>query len=87
MSGSEIESCLREFHSGARWVRISSAGKLPQIQFSIRTNYCDVGFSLAADGQRIILVSCLDNLVKGAAGQAIQNMNVMYGWSEQEGLQ
>ncbi len=87
MSGSEIESCLREFYSGARWVRIFSAGKLPQIQFSIRTNYCDVGFSLAADGQRIILVSCLDNLVKGAAGQAIQNMNCMYGWSEQEGLQ
>jgi N-acetyl-gamma-glutamyl-phosphate reductase len=52
----------------------------------LHTNYCDVGFSLAADGQRLILVSCLDNLVKGAAGQAVQNMNVMYGWSEQEGL-
>jgi N-acetyl-gamma-glutamyl-phosphate reductase len=87
MPGSEIESCLREFYSGAKWVRVFAAGKLPQIQFSIRTNYCDVGFSLAADGKRIILVSCLDNLVKGAAGQAIQNMNVMYGWSEQEGLQ
>jgi N-acetyl-gamma-glutamyl-phosphate reductase len=84
--GSEIESCLREFYSGSKWVRVFSAGKLPQIQFSIRTNYCDVGFSLAPDGKRIILVSCLDNLVKGAAGQAIQNMNVMYGWSEQEGL-
>ena len=84
--GSEIESCLREFYSGSKWVRVFSAGKLPQIQFSVRTNYCDVGFSLAPDGKRIILVSCLDNLVKGAAGQAIQNMNVMYGWSEQEGL-
>ena len=87
MMASEIESCLREFYLGAKWVRIFSAGKLPQIQFSIRTNYCDVGFSLAADGKRIIMVSCLDNLVKGAAGQAVQNMNVMYGWSEQEGLQ
>jgi len=87
MTASEIESCLREFYLGAKWVRIFSAGKLPQIQFSIRTNYCDVGFSLAADGKRIIMVSCLDNLVKGAAGQAVQNMNVMYGWSEQEGLQ
>jgi N-acetyl-gamma-glutamyl-phosphate reductase len=86
MMASEIESCLREFYLGAKWVRIFSAGKLPQIQFSIRTNYCDVGFSLAADGKRIIMVSCLDNLVKGAAGQAVQNMNVMYGWSEQEGL-
>jgi N-acetyl-gamma-glutamyl-phosphate reductase len=87
MTGSEVESCLREFYSGSHWVRIFGAGKLPQIQFSIRTNYCDVGFSLAADGKRIILVSCLDNLVKGAAGQAVQNMNIMYGWSEQEGLQ
>ena len=42
-----IESCLREFYSGACWVRIFAAGKLPQIQYSIRTNFCDVGFSLA----------------------------------------
>jgi N-acetyl-gamma-glutamyl-phosphate reductase len=86
MTGAEAESCLRQFYSGSKWVRIFPAGKLPQIQFSLHTNYCDVGFSLAADGQRLILVSCLDNLVKGAAGQAVQNMNVMYGWSEQEGL-
>jgi N-acetyl-gamma-glutamyl-phosphate reductase len=59
---------------------------LPQIQFSVRTNYCDVGFVLAKDGKRLIVVSCLDNLMKGAAGQALQNMNVMYGWSEREGL-
>jgi N-acetyl-gamma-glutamyl-phosphate reductase len=87
MTASAVESCLREFYSGSHWIRIFAAGKLPQIQYSIRTNFCDVGFSLAADGKRIIMVSCLDNLIKGAAGQAVQNMNVMYGWSEQEGLQ
>ena len=86
MASAEIESCLHKFYSGDHWVRVFKAGTLPQIQFSLRTNYCDVGFVLAADGKRIVLVSCLDNLVKGAAGQAIQNMNVMYGWSEQEGL-
>ena len=60
---------------------------LPQIQFSLHTNYCDLGFCLAEDGRRLVLVSCVDNLLKGAAGQAVQNMNLMYGWKEEEGLQ
>jgi N-acetyl-gamma-glutamyl-phosphate reductase len=59
---------------------------LPEIAHSLHTNYCDIGFCLAADGRRLVLVSCLDNLLKGAAGQAVQNMNLMYGWSEEEGL-
>ena len=42
---------------------------------------------MAEDGQRLILISCVDNLLKGAAGQAVQNMNLMYGWNEREGLQ
>jgi N-acetyl-gamma-glutamyl-phosphate reductase len=41
---------------------------------------------LADDGKRMVMVSCLDNLMKGAAGQAVQNMNVMFGWNEEEGL-
>ena len=85
-SAAVIEQVYREFYQGAQWVRVFGAGKLPQIQFSVRTNYCDVGFVLAEDGKRLIVVSCLDNLMKGAAGQALQNMNVMYGWSEREGL-
>lgn len=86
MTAEQVEAVLREAYSGAAWVRVFAAGKLPQIQFSLRTNYCDVGFALAEDGKRLIVVSCLDNLMKGAAGQALQNMNVMYGWSEREGL-
>jgi len=87
MKASEVESCLREFYSGKHWVRMFSAPTLPQIQFSLRTNYCDLGFCLANDGQRMVLVSCVDNLRKGAAGQAVQNMNLMYQWEEREGLQ
>ncbi len=82
----EIEGVLREFYGNASWVRIFEHGKLPQIQYSVRTNFCDVGFQLAPDGKRLIVVSCLDNLMKGAAGQALQNLNVMFGWSEKEGL-
>lgn len=87
MKTDEVESCFREFYEGKRWVRIFSSPKLPQIQFSLHTNYCDLGFCLAEDGRRLVLVSCVDNLLKGAAGQAVQNMNLMYGWSEAEGLQ
>ena len=87
MKPAEVESCFREFYAGRRWVRVFTAPKLPQIQFSLHTNYCDLGFCLAKDGRRLVLVSCIDNLVKGAAGQAVQNMNLMYGWNEEEGLQ
>jgi len=81
-----IEQCLRNFYSGCSWVRVFSPPQLPQIQYCTRTNYCDLGFNLSPDGGRLVLVSCLDNLLKGAAGQAVQNMNVMYGWGEREGL-
>ena len=72
------------FTHRARWC--ASLTNLPQIQYSVRTNYCDIGFKLAKDGRRCIVVSCLDNLLKGAAGQAIENMNLMCGWDEAEGL-
>jgi len=87
MKPAEVESCLRDFYSGKQWVRIFATPKLPELQFSLHTNYCDLGFCLAEDGQRLVLVSCVDNLLKGAAGQAVQNMNLMYGWEEREGLQ
>ncbi|HKH98938.1 MAG TPA: N-acetyl-gamma-glutamyl-phosphate reductase [Candidatus Sulfotelmatobacter sp.] len=87
MTPPEVESCLRTFYSGKRWVRIFATPKLPQVQFSLNTNYCDLGFCLAEDGRRLVLISCIDNLLKGAAGQAVQNLNLMYGWAEDEGLQ
>jgi N-acetyl-gamma-glutamyl-phosphate reductase len=82
----QIEDCMRNFYAESPWVRIFSHGKLPQIQYSLHTNYCDVGFTLASDRKRMVMVSCLDNLIKGAAGQAVQNMNLMFGWNEEDGL-
>jgi N-acetyl-gamma-glutamyl-phosphate reductase len=87
MTPLEVEACFRNFYSGKRWVRVFQTPKLPQVQFSLNTNYCDLGFCLAEDGQRLVVISCIDNLLKGAAGQAVQNMNLMYGWAEDEGLQ
>ena len=86
MTAEAIEDCMRKFYEDSTFVRVFPAGKLPQIQYSLHTNYCDIGFTLAPDGKRLVIVSCLDNLVKGAAGQAVQNMNVMFGWNEEEGL-
>jgi N-acetyl-gamma-glutamyl-phosphate reductase len=87
MKPAEVETCFRDFYAGKPWVRVFATPKLPEIQFSLHTNYCDLGFCLAEDGRRLVLVSCIDNLLKGAAGQAVQNMNLMYGFKEQEGLQ
>jgi N-acetyl-gamma-glutamyl-phosphate reductase len=87
MKPADVESCFRDFYADSRWVRVFATPKLPQIQFSLHTNYCDLGFCLAEDGRRLVLVSCVDNLLKGAAGQAVQNMNLMYAWKEEEGLQ
>ena len=86
VSRKDLEATLRNFYQGRRWVRIFSTPKLPEIRSSLHTNYCDIGFCLAEDGRRLVLVSCLDNLLKGAAGQAAENLNLMYGWSEEAGL-
>lgn len=85
-AAAEVEAIFRNFYAGSPMVRVHRAGDLPQIQHVVRTNFCDLGFELAPDGKRLVIVSCLDNLLKGASGQAVQNMNVMCGWKESEGL-
>ena len=82
----EVQAVLDRFYAASPMVRVHRTPDLPQIQHIVRTNYCDVGFELAPDGRRLVMVSCLDNLLKGASGQAVQNMNMMCGWSEEEGL-
>ena len=86
MVAADVQAIYRDFYADAPFVRVFAPGRLPQIQYSVGTNYCDIGFALAPDGRRLIVVSCLDNLLKGAAGQAVQNMNLMFGLREQEGL-
>jgi N-acetyl-gamma-glutamyl-phosphate reductase len=81
-----IAKVYHEFFTGSPMVRLYDKA-LPQIQYSVRTCYADIGFQLAADGRRAVIVSCLDNLLKGASGQAVQNLNVMLGWPESEGLE
>jgi N-acetyl-gamma-glutamyl-phosphate reductase len=81
-----IESAFCSFYKGSHFVRVFTPPRLPEVQHSAYSNFCDIGFVLGPDKQKLIIVSCLDNLLKGAAGQAVQNMNLMFGWAESEGL-
>jgi N-acetyl-gamma-glutamyl-phosphate reductase len=82
----EIEALYRQFFAERPMVRISPATRLPELQHVKHTNFCDIGFALDPSGERLVVVSCLDNLGKGAAGQAVQNMNRMWGYPETAGL-
>jgi N-acetyl-gamma-glutamyl-phosphate reductase len=81
-----ISKIYREFFAHSPMVRLRAA-TLPQIQDVVHTNYADIGFQLAPDGQRCVIVSCLDNLLKGASSQAVQNLNVMQDWKQTDGLE
>jgi N-acetyl-gamma-glutamyl-phosphate reductase len=85
-AASEIEALYARAYAGRPMVRLWPAGKLPELQHVAHTNFCDIGFALDAGGERLVVVSCLDNLGKGAAGQAVQNFNWMMGYQEASGL-
>ena len=82
----QIHALFAETYRREPFVRVCPQGQLPQIRDVVRTNYCDIGFALAADGQTLVIVSAIDNLTKGAAGQAVQNLNIRQGWDETLGL-
>jgi N-acetyl-gamma-glutamyl-phosphate reductase common form len=78
----ELRKVFADFYNGAFFVRLVSGS--PDINWVKTTNFCDIGF--AVRGKEIVVFSALDNLVKGAAGQAVQNMNLMFGLDEITGL-
>jgi N-acetyl-gamma-glutamyl-phosphate reductase len=82
----KLQSLFDDFYLDAPLVRVRRSPLLPQIQHVVRTNFCDLGFALSPDHRRLVLVSCLDNLLKGAASQAVENMNLMAGFHRSEGL-
>ncbi len=82
----DIDRCLREFYRDRPCVRLCAAGRPPDTLNVRGTNFCDIGFALDDRTNRLILMAAIDNLVKGAAGQAVQNMNLMLGLPETTGL-
>ncbi len=87
LAGVDVLLAVYEKHYAAEpFVRIHEPGRMPDLRSVARTNYCDIGVKLDAATGRAVVVSVIDNLVKGAAGQAIQNMNLALGFPETEGL-
>jgi N-acetyl-gamma-glutamyl-phosphate reductase len=86
LSGAEAEGILREAYAGEPFVRVLD-GALPQTKATLGSNYCDVATRVDAPAGVLIAMAAIDNLVKGASGQAIQNMNIMLGFHEREGLE
>jgi N-acetyl-gamma-glutamyl-phosphate reductase len=82
----DLIALYRDYYAARRYVRIRDQGKWPATKEVWGSNYCDIGFSVDSRTNRLTIVSVIDNLVKGAAGQAIQNLNLMMGWDEATGL-
>ncbi|MFH1238631.1 MAG: N-acetyl-gamma-glutamyl-phosphate reductase [bacterium] len=86
ISAEEMVAKFKKFYKGQPFVRILPVGQLPETKNVIFTNYCDIGVVVNKRTKQIIIVTGIDNLVKGAAGQAVQNMNLMCGFEETAGL-
>lgn len=82
----EATALYRDFYREEFFVRICRSGQFPNLSSVVGSNYCDIGVAIDKRTGRIIIVSAIDNLIKGASGQAIQNMNVMFGLEEKTGL-
>jgi N-acetyl-gamma-glutamyl-phosphate reductase len=82
----EIEEIYHKAYGGEPFVRVYPEGHFPSLQSVAHTNYCDLGIQVDAKTRRMVIVATIDNLVKGAAGQAVQNMNLMLGLPETAGL-
>ena len=86
LTAQDIIDCYRSVYSKRPFIRLCPMDKQPDTLHVRGTNYCDIGFKLDDRNNRLILISAIDNLVKGAAGQAVQNMNLMMGLDEADGL-
>jgi N-acetyl-gamma-glutamyl-phosphate reductase len=83
----ELYSLYSSFYAKEQFVRICPSGQYPNISSVCGSNYCDIGLAVDPRTKRVIIMAAIDNLIKGAAGQAVQNMNIICGFKENTGLQ
>ena len=86
VSTQQVADLYKALYQKEPFVRILADGKLPEVKHVLYTNFCDIAVKVDAVRKTVIVVTVIDNLVKGAAGQAVQNMNLMVGFGETEGL-
>lgn len=86
LTAARIVEIYEQAYANEPFVRLYDPNVIPDLRAIQRTNFCDIGVKYSPDTRRGVVVSCIDNLVKGAAGQAMQNLNLALGWPETEGL-
>lgn len=87
VTAEEVRQIYQSYYGKEPFVRVLDDGICPETKWVEGSNYVDIGFVLDPRTNRIIMMGAIDNLVKGAAGQAVQNMNLLFGFREQEGLE
>ncbi|MGZ3526038.1 MAG: N-acetyl-gamma-glutamyl-phosphate reductase, partial [Thermodesulfobacteriota bacterium] len=87
MKTDELLNAFHDFYRGEPFVRIYPKGKLPNTKDVRGSNFCDIGVAVSEPDERAVIVTAVDNLVKGASGEAVQNMNIMLGYPETMGLE
>jgi N-acetyl-gamma-glutamyl-phosphate reductase len=86
ISTSEVIEKYREFYDGKNFIKILDCGFFGGVKDVLKTNYCQISAKVDVRTNKIVIISAIDNLVKGASGQAVQNMNIMFGLDETVGL-
>ena len=82
----DVKAIYDKYYADEKFVRVLKENELPETKWVEGSNYVDINFKIDPRTNRIIMMGAIDNLVKGAAGQAVQNMNLMFGMDEAEGL-
>jgi len=84
VTSQQLIEMYQEFYKGEKFIRVLKSP--PAMKSVANSNFCDIFPTVSADGETVVVFSAIDNLVKGAAGQAVQNMNIICGFQESEGL-
>jgi len=87
VTGEEVKAIYDKYYADEKFVRVLGEGVCPETKWVEGSNYVDIGFKLDPRTNRIVMMGAIDNLVKGAAGQAVQNMNLLFGLPESDGLE
>jgi N-acetyl-gamma-glutamyl-phosphate reductase len=86
LTGESLTALYQDYYQGSPFVQILPPGQSPQVKAVAGSNYCHIGLAFDPRLNKVTMISAIDNLVKGAAGQAVQNMNIMFGFDETAGL-
>ena len=82
----EIYNLYKDYYKDEPFVKVLDKDRLPELKDVVHTNFCHIGIKVVEDKGLVVAVGVIDNLLKGASGQAVQNMNIMCGFNEEEGL-